>query len=169
MRSPLQQQTNTSSGAGVPCRAGTVGRSPFHAAGAIARSAARDESGSSLIELSVVFPVFFLLFFGLINFALVMLGTCSITYASRSAVRYASLHSSTSYAPASTQDCINIVTPLLLRYPSNVFNIYLSYSNGNFVGSTVTVSVDLTYRIVLPLYTYDGLRLHTSASALILQ
>lgn len=128
------------------------------------------ETGSSLIELALVLPVFLLLLFGFINFALIMFGICNQTYASRAALRYACIHSGTSYAPASMADINNIVNPFLFKYPANTAATTVSYANGNnTVGSTVGIAIRVTYNISLPGYKFNGLTLSSSASGVIVQ
>ena len=132
----------------------------------------REDGGNALIEMAVSLPVFFMFAFGLINFALIMFGVCNITYASRYVSRYACLHSSTSYVPATSQTMTNMVLPYIFRYPSNTYSTSVSYSgggSGNAVGNTVTVQVTVSYNIVLPFYTYKGLVISSSASGTIIQ
>lgn len=133
------------------------------------RRTLHQESGSGLLEFALVLPVFFLLVFGFIDFALVMANVCNATFATRSALRYTSLHSQTSYVPAKPDDVTNIVTPFLLPYPRSTSKTTLSYSKGNTVGSLATIEVDLTYRLILPGLTMDAFTIRTQASGAVVQ
>jgi Flp pilus assembly protein TadG len=144
---------------GEPCR------------GAAAKGRMLDEEcGSSLIELALVLPIVFLMTFGLINFALVAFGINNIQYASRSAMRYACIHSSTSLQPATTQSVSGMIQPFLFQYPHNTTLTTVAYgTTGNVVGSTVGVTVTITYTIRLPGYTLNGPTLTAQASGVITQ
>ena len=137
------------------------------------RGFVKGEGGNALIEMAVSLPVFFMFAFGLINFALVMFGVCNITYASRYATRYACLHSTTSYVPATNQTISSMVPQYVFRYPSNTYSTTVSYSGaggtGNVVGNTVTVQINVTYNISLPFYSYNGLNISSIASGTIIQ
>jgi Flp pilus assembly protein TadG len=67
------------------------------------------DEGSSLIELAVVLPVVMLLVLGLIDVCLILFGMGTANFAGRSALRYASMHSNTSYSPATQAQLSNIV------------------------------------------------------------
>ena len=140
----------------------------------------RNDDGATLVEIAVTLPIFFLLVFGLINFALVMFGFCNISYASRAAARYACLHSATSSpdttvaqatTTANTATTIStLVGRFIYAYPSNTYSSSLTYSgSGNQVGNTATVTVTITYNLSMPLFTYNGLTLKSTATGVIIQ
>ena len=129
-----------------------------------------DEQGQSLIELAVTLPVFFLLVFGFINFALIMFGVCNATFAARAAVRNACIHSTASFVPA-TQTTLNaLVQPLIFQYPQNTYTVtLLPSSGGNAVGATATVTLSITYNIAFPGFSYNALQVNTTASGVVVQ
>ena len=111
---------------------------------------AGEEAGAAALEMAIVLPVFFLLLFGLISFSLMLVGYGSATYASRSAARYASLHSSTSLAPASGATIQSYVLPLLIATPTSGATVTSTYAPSNTVGGTINVSVSVTYPMLIP-------------------
>jgi Flp pilus assembly protein TadG len=104
----------------------------------------RDQSGGTLLEMALVLPPFFLLLFGLFEFAVVFFGYCSATYVCRVATRYASVHSSTSLAPC-TASCITTLVTAQIWAPSGTVTVTPTWSPSNTVGSTIQVSVTVAY------------------------
>ena len=119
------------------------------------------DQGNTLIELAFVLPVFFTIVVGFIYFALFLLGYANITYGSRQAMRYACLHSIANAQPTSLTNVNAIIQPLILSYPANISSTALTYSSGNIVGSTATVTVTLNYQA--------GLSFHATASGTVTQ
>ena len=129
-----------------------------------------EEPGQSLIELALVLPVFLLLVFGFISFVMVIYGLSNATYASRLLIRYACVHSSTSYKPISSSDVTAIVAPYMNNFPSNTYTITPSWSTGSpTLGGNATVSIAITYHITLPGFTLSPLTVQTSASGSVVQ
>ena len=129
-----------------------------------------DQTGQGLIELALVLPVFLLLIFGFISFAMVMYGISNATFATRLLIRYACVHSSTSYKPISTTDATTVVAPYMNNFPSNTYSITPSWGTGGpTVGSKATVTIAITYNISLPGLTLSPLTVHTSASGIVVQ
>ena len=119
------------------------------------------EQGNTLIELALVLPVFFTVLLGFIYFAMLMFQICNVTYASRVAMRYACLHSVATTQPTSTQDITGIVAPMIFLYPPNTSTTALTYSSGNVIGSTASVTVTLSFQM--------GIHFSTAASGAITQ
>lgn len=129
-----------------------------------------DELGQSLIELALVLPVFLLMIFGFINFAMVMYGLSNATYASRMLIRYACVHSSTSYTPITTAAIANYIAPYMNNFPSNTYTATTSWSSGApAVGSSISVTLSITYHVTLPGFTLSPLTVSTSASGVVVQ
>ena len=126
-----------------------------------ARTLTRDERGNTLIELALVLPVFFTLVFGFIYFAMVLFQFGNLTFASRAAMRYACLHSSANAVPTGQADVNRIVAPMIYAYPPSTAAATLSYSGGNVVGGTVTVTVATAFQ--------TGFTLQSTASGVIIQ
>ncbi len=119
--------------------------------------------------MALVMPIFLTLSFGFINFALISFGMCNVTFATHTAMRYATLHSANSYNPATSTAITNLVRPYIFQYPSNTQSTTVSYSSGgNVVGQTVTVTSTIIYTIRLPGYTYTPLNLKVVESGIII-
>jgi Flp pilus assembly protein TadG len=140
------------------------------------RRGLHEEQGQSLIEAAFAVPVFCLLLFGIFSFAFVLFGWCNITFGSRSAVRYASIHSNTALVPATSTSVTTYVTPFLYAVPTNSSTTVVSYPasnpsstpvNGssalNTIGGTVTVSVTATYSVTMPFTSFKTFTVASSA------
>jgi Flp pilus assembly protein TadG len=115
------------------------------------RALAADQQGSTLIEMAIVLPTFFMVLFGIFQFAEMGFGYCNATYAARRAVRYASLHSTTSLQPASTTVVSAIAKPFLTGSGASAApTIAVAYGGTNTVGGTVTVTISLKYNLMIP-------------------
>jgi len=117
----------------------------------------RRQSGNTLIEMALVLPMVFLMTFGLIDFALVLFGMGNVNFASRAALRYATLHSATSYSPTTQADLNRIISPYVFRYPSNTYAINSAYYNANTVGSGICITVSITYKFNAFGHVYSGI------------
>src|SRR5579875_334860 len=91
---------------------------------------ASGESGSNLIELALVLPVYFLLCFTLMSFSFVLFAYCNASYASKAAVRYAVVHGANSTTPCAASDLQAIVLPFLWGAPSNTV-VSAAWPQGN--------------------------------------
>ena len=139
--------------------------SRFHAF----RQLPADEDGQTIIELALGLPILCLMMFGFINFALVMYQLSNITYGTHAAVRYASVHSAVTLAPATTATVTSFLGPFLPTYPTNTAAVAVTYpaTGTNAVGGTVQVAVTLTYTIRLPFYTLNNFKVKSTALAAI--
>ncbi len=113
----------------------------------------RDECGGTLLEMAVVLPTFFLLLFGLFSFATVLYGYSNASYASRTAARYASMHSTASLTPCNTACVTGMATPMLYAAPAGGVTVTTTYGSGNVVGSSVTVFVKIAYAMQIPFFS----------------
>jgi Flp pilus assembly protein TadG len=123
----------------------------------------RSSFGSAVLEVSIVLPVFFLLLFGLMYFSIALFGYCNATYSSRAAVRYASLHSSTSLSPCTAASVQSVVTPYLAATPLAASTITTTWSPSNTVGGTVTVSTTLVFSVGIPFSGLNAITVGSSA------
>ena len=128
----------------------------------------RGEGGANLIEMAIVLPVYFLLVFTLISFAIVLFAYGNATFAGKSAVRYAVVHGALSVTPCSATDLQNIVTPYLWGAPPGGVTVTSQWSPSNAVGSTVSVTVQLAYSTGLPYGYLNNLVVSTTAEGIIL-
>ncbi len=107
--------------------------------------------------------------FGFIDFSLIMFELSNLTYATHTAVRYASLHSQTSSSPATAATVTSMINPFIPAFPTNVSSVALTYpsTGSNTVGGTVQVQVVLTYNMKLPFYTLSNLTVYAIAQGVI--
>lgn len=110
------------------------------------------EHGQALIEMAIVLPVFFLLLFGVFAFSLVFFGRGNAICAANVAARYAALHSSTALVPSTTASIKSCATAYLATAPVSGTTVNITYSAGNTVGGTVTVTVTVRYPTGIPFY-----------------
>jgi Flp pilus assembly protein TadG len=102
------------------------------------RRRARNESGQSMVEFTIVLLPLLLVLFGIIEFGLIMFQKVSIEHSAREAGRLAAVND-----PAGKTAATGVT-----------FTCTLSPSSGNStpnVGDTVTAHVPYTYTYVIPL------------------
>jgi Flp pilus assembly protein TadG len=116
------------------------------------KKAGRDETGAMLIEMAVVLPTFFMLLFGIFSFSIALFGRGNAICAANEAARYASVHSATALVPSSTASVKSYAAGFLYAAPTAGTVISTTYSAGNVVGGTVTVTVSVTYSTGIPFY-----------------
>jgi len=103
---------------------------------------AADDQGGTLIEMAVVLPTFFMLLFGFFGFVVAFFGLMNANYAVNTAVRYASVHSSTSKNPATTATIQGILQDNMWLPPSMSPTLIVTHTHAgtlyyNFAGATV--------------------------------
>lgn len=118
------------------------------------RSWLREEDGGAVLETALLLPLLLLLIIGAMQISVLLFGYCSASFAARNAVRFASLHSSTSLVPATAASVQAAVTPYMwMGTQSAAPTITPSWPSGNIVGYPVSVSASVTYNVVLPFMT----------------
>jgi Flp pilus assembly protein TadG len=120
---------------------------------------APDQHGDGLVETAVTLPCFLIIFFGITQYAIVLLTYCNATYACRLAARYASIHSTTSLAPDTVSQIQGLVTSRLFLNPGITPTVSVNYYTqalspvsstvGNNPGYVVQVSVTWTQTLKL--------------------
>jgi Flp pilus assembly protein TadG len=138
-------------------------------AGGVLRGLGKDRSGATALETALVLPVFFLLLFGLMYFAIALFGYCNATYSSRAAARYASLHSSTSLSPCTAVSVQSVIAPYLAATPAAASTVSTTWSPANTVGATVTVSVTMVYSVAIPFSSLKTLTVGSVAKRTIIR
>lgn len=127
------------------------------------------EEGSALIELALVLPVFLLVIFGILQCSLILFAYCNITYASHAAVRYASLHSSSSITPATSISVGTMIAPFVWYAPANDVLVMVTWLPSSSIGSTVAVQVQMNLPFAIPLSGVQGFAIHSTARRLIVR
>ena len=117
----------------------------------------RSEQGGTLIETALVLPIVLLMTFGFIDFSLMIFGMGNANFASRAALRYATLHSSTSYSPTTQHDLNSIVGAYIFSFPTNTWSVTSNYQPSNVVGAGVSITVTVTYNLNVLGYTQNGI------------
>ena len=125
------------------------------------------EEGAALLELALVMPVFLLVIFGILQCTLALFAYCNISYASHAAVRYASLSSSSSIAPATSTSVRKIVDPFVWCAPANAVTVTTTWSPSNSIGSTVQVQVQVNLPLAIPFSDVQGFAIQSAAKRLI--
>ena len=127
------------------------------------------EEGSALLELALVMPVFLLVIFGILQCTLALFAYCNISYASSAAARYASLHSSSSTAPATVASVRTVVEPFVWCAPANNVVVTTTWSPSSSVGSTVQVQVQMSLPLAIPFSDTQGFAIQSVAKRLIVR
>lgn len=121
------------------------------------------EDGSELIETALLLPVFVMILFGTLAFAIVIFGWCNITYASRAAVRYASTHSNASLVPATSATVSAVASTYFIATAAGSTSTTVTYATTNVVGGTVKVTVSAAYPVVMPFLSRTSYALSSTA------
>ena len=121
------------------------------------------EDGGSILEVALGAPVLMLLVLGAMQFSILLFGYCSMSFATRNAVRFASLHSNTSLAPATTASVQATVIQWLWA-STGQFTVAVNWPSGNAIGYPVKVTVTQTYNVILPFTAQKQIMMKTVAS-----
>ena len=136
------------------------------------RSRFHEDEGATLIETALVLPMVMLMTFGFINLCLILYGMGMVNFASHAVLRYACMHSNTSYSPLTPQQLSTLVSGYILAYPANSYNVSSAYYTGgvsginitgNQVGSGVYVTVSITYTFNVLGHTYHPVSYSSTA------
>jgi Flp pilus assembly protein TadG len=126
------------------------------------------QRGSAIIEFALIVPLYFLLIFGCVQFAIVFFGYSNAAYASQVAVRYAVVHGTTTYSPCTSATLTNIVKPLLWGAPNGSVTVTTTWSPDESPGSIVTVRVQILYKTMIPFSSLSTVPVGASAQGTIL-
>jgi Flp pilus assembly protein TadG len=126
------------------------------------------QSGSAIAEFALVVPLYFMIIFALVQMGIVLAGYCGAQYAVQQGVRYAIVHGSDSSSPCSSGTISAYVAPYLWAAQTNSSTVTTTWNPNNGAGSTVTVSITLTYRTGLPFSTLSTVKVGTTAQGTIL-
>ncbi len=134
------------------------------------------EAGTYALEMALVMPVYLMLIFGFTSAALLLFVYGELTYASRAAVRYASVHSATNataqspacaaadIANSATAPTTGIVPALMTGISGGQLTVPSRGCDGtNAVGSLVTITVQVNYPLGLPYIAASGVTLSSTA------
>ncbi len=115
-----------------------------------------------MIEMAVALPTFCLLLIGFFQFGIVLFGYGNATYAAEAGARFASVNSTSSLLPCSATTVQALVASYLYAPPSGV-TVTTSWTAGNTIGSSVNVTVKMTYPISIPFLSLTQVSIGSSA------
>lgn len=118
--------------------------------------------GQALVELAVTMPLFCMLLFGVVEFGMGLVSYCSAGYAIREGSRFASLHSSTSLAPATTANIQSVIQQHLYMPNATSVSIGVYYGGGNVINSEVGIGLTWTQQVNIPFFKQQGLSMGVS-------
>jgi Flp pilus assembly protein TadG len=123
---------------------------------------AANSRGQTLIEFAVTLPVFCVLLFGVFEFGMALASDCSATYAIREGSRFASLHSSTSLAPATTAQIQNVVTQNLFMPNAVSIAVGVYYGGGNAINGEVGIGLTWNQQVNIPFFKNQSLAMNVA-------
>ena len=144
------------------------GGSPAQASARTPKGFWSDESGSYVLEVALVLPLYLVIVFGFILAAVLLFLYGNATFASRSAIRYAVVHSNTSSLPCSVADLSARVLALMPTVTPASVTTSSTWVSGNTVGSKVTITVQIANPIPLPLFSFSSLVISATAQGVVL-
>jgi len=110
------------------------------------------KAGAAAVEFALVATIFFILFFGIIEFSRLMLMYHHVGNAAREGTRYAIVHGSASGSPVNNDNVVNYVRSISPIDPNNV-NVSTTWPDGNNnPKSRVRVLVTYDFRFSLPVW-----------------
>ncbi|MEW6622200.1 MAG: TadE/TadG family type IV pilus assembly protein [Bacillota bacterium] len=107
----------------------------------------KNEEGQSLVEFALIIPIFLLLLFGLIQFAVILNAQITVTAAAREGARIAVLGVSETEIKTRVKDSAS--TGILLNEITND-DISISTPEGTGKGKPISVEVNATVQIIVP-------------------
>lgn len=111
----------------------------------------RNEKGVAIAEMAVAFPVFIMLFLGVVDFARAMWTHNTLEHAAREVVRYASVHSQDSGAPVSQADIVKYAHNRLVGLDPDRLTVRTTYEPSNTMGAKVQVDLTYNFTPVVPI------------------
>jgi Flp pilus assembly protein TadG len=126
--------------------------------------------GQVIAEFALVLTPCLALFFGIINFALALYCYDFVCYTAQQAVRYATVHGSTSDSPVTANGVTSYVDGLLAGVvKTNSLTVTTTWSPNNSPGSVVTVVVTYNYPPLTSLVSSVTIPLTRTAAMVITQ
>ena len=127
----------------------------------------RGQSGSAIVEFTLIALMFFMLVFGLVEFGRAIFDYSLVSSLAREGVRWASVRGSGSGHTATATDVSTYVQGKAAGLPVTVTTTWTPNKNP---GSTVSVQVQYTFRSVAPvLLSLGTIPLHSTSSMVIVQ
>lgn len=127
----------------------------------------RKRIGQSMLEFAIVILVALVLIFGIIQASLALYAYNFVSYAARSAVRYAMVHGSQSGSPATASTIQSYAKGLASGLDPHSLTVTTTWNPNNNPGSTVTVKVTYEFRAPIPFIWTRVLILSSTAQGVI--
>ncbi len=136
----------------------------------ILKTRLRSQRGAALVEFALIAPLFFLIVFGLVEFAIVFAGYCSASYASQVGVRYAIVHGVDASGRVASDDTAikALMNSYLWAAQSTGSNITITWNPDDSIGSSVSVNVSLTYSLGIPWFGLNNIQVGTTSTGTVL-
>jgi Flp pilus assembly protein TadG len=138
-----------------------------HSSDGVGSRRSRARAGQSAVEFALVAVVALTLIFGVIQAGLLIYAYSFVSYAARSAVRYAMVHGSSSASPATNASVQSYVQSLAIALNTASLTVTTTWSPNEDPGSTVTVKVNYTYDSMLPFFSPSTITMSSTAQGLI--
>jgi Flp pilus assembly protein TadG len=138
-----------------------------HRSSEAARSGLRGRRGQSAAEFALVAVVALTLIFGIIQAGLLIYAYSFVSYAARSAVRYAIVHGTSSSSPATNASVQSYVQSMAVALNTGSLSVATTWSPNENPGSTVNVKVTYTYNSLLPFFSPTTITMSSTAQGLI--
>jgi Flp pilus assembly protein TadG len=129
----------------------------------------RRQAGNAILEIGLCLSVFFLIMFGVVEYSRVTYEWNFVSYISRAAVRYASLHGATSSSPVTAANVTSFVSAQAVALDSADLTVTTTWSPNNQPGSTVQVKVAYTHNPLLTVVMPNAATLSSTSQMVILQ
>jgi len=124
-----------------------------------------------MAEFAVAATVFFMIFFALMEIGMAVLTSDALSEAAREATRYAMVHSSTSYDPATTAQIQQVAVNAVSNLNLSTGDVVVSWpSDPNYTGKTdIQVVVSYSYPLHVPFVSSITLPLSSTSRVLVAQ
>ena len=103
-----------------------------------------------MLESALVFTVFMVMVFGIMDWGRMMLANNFVSYAAREATRYASVHGTASGHSCTSTDLTNLVNGAAVGLDTSKITVTPTWSPNHNAGSTVSVTVQYAFTPIAP-------------------
>ena len=129
----------------------------------------RTQSGNGLVEGALVFLVFFVMIFGLMDFGRMVWTYTMISYGAREAARYAIVHGTASGHTASVSTIQGIVTSHAPGLDPNSVTTNVTFTPDQTAGSTAKVAVTYSFTPLVPYMPQGTISMKSTSQMTIIQ
>lgn len=127
-----------------------------------------DRAGATAIEFALIGPIFLLVLLAVFDIGRLVLVSATIEYAAQEGAGFASLHGSSSIAPATEEQISARVRGLIRGVDPDDVSVDVRWSPDSSSGSTVAVQTGYEHRILMGLLPIPPLSLSGQASLVVM-